>query len=64
MRHMIVLLMAGALMVMVGAAPASAQVIIEPGLADPILQAHPPVIREVSAQTPSFFEQHTHVLQL
>jgi len=30
---MIVLLMAGALMVMMGAAPASAQVIIEPGLA-------------------------------
>jgi hypothetical protein len=33
MRRMIVLLMAGALMVMVGAAPASAQIIIEPGLA-------------------------------
>jgi hypothetical protein len=33
MRRMIVLLMAGALMVMVGAAPASAQVIIEAGLA-------------------------------
>ena len=33
MRRMIVLLMASALMVMVGAAPASAQIIIEPSLA-------------------------------
>jgi hypothetical protein len=33
MRRMIVLLMGGALMVIMGAAPASAQVIIEPGLA-------------------------------
>jgi hypothetical protein len=34
------------------------------GLADPSLQARPPVVSEVAREAPSFLEEHARILQL